>query len=104
MLTERLVAGLTALPGVRLFTPAQAASRVALVSFQVEGWRPLDLARALERDFAILVGAGLYGASEACRSIGAYPCGTVRLSPGWSTSEEEIDRAIAAVATLARVP
>jgi len=104
VLTERLVAGLTALPGVRLFTPAQAASRVALVSFQVEGWRPLDLARALERDFAILVGAGLHGASEACRSIGAYPCGTVRLSPGWSTSEEEIDRAIAAVATLARAP
>ena len=36
-----------------------------------------------------------------CGTLGTLPEGTVRLAPGWATTEEEIDRAIEAVIALA---
>ncbi len=103
-LTERLVAGLETIPGVQILSPVDLPQRVAVVSCLVSGWRPVDLANVLEKAYGIVVGAGLHGASEACRTLGAYPHGTIRLSPGWCTSEEEIDRVILALAELARKP
>jgi|DewCreStandDraft_2_1066082.scaffolds.fasta_scaffold00001_323 selenocysteine lyase/cysteine desulfurase len=103
-LTDRLVAGLETIPGVRLLSPSDPQRRVAVISCLVSGWRPVDLASVLEKTYGIVVGAGLHGASEACRTLGAYPHGTVRLSPGWCTTEEDIDRVILAVAELARTP
>ncbi len=101
-LTERLVRGLERIPGVTVV--GQATQRAPLVSVVVEGWRASDVGERLERGYGILCSTGLHGAADACRSLGAFPHGTVRFSPGWRTTEEDVDRVLEAVAELARTP
>ncbi|MCX7624170.1 MAG: aminotransferase class V-fold PLP-dependent enzyme [Thermomicrobium sp.] len=103
-LTFRLLRGLARIPGVELLGGCEHAGRVPIVSCLVQGWRPQELSDALERCYGILCAAGFHGAADACRALGAFPYGTVRLSPGWSTSEEDVDRVVEAIAELARQP
>lgn len=100
-LTTQLVLGLEEVEGVVVHGPADPARRVAVVSISVAGWEPSDLAAALDSSFGIAVRAGLHCAPLAHRSIGTFPEGTVRLSPGWTTTTEEISIAVAAIRELA---
>jgi cysteine desulfurase/selenocysteine lyase len=103
-LTDRLVRGLRGIPGVRVLSPDDPDRRVAVVSFVVEGWNPADLGAVLDQTYGIACRAGLHCAPDACRALGVFPQGTVRFSPGFFTTEQEIDQAIAAVHELARTP
>lgn len=100
-LAATLIAGLGEIDGVRVHGPADLAQRVAVVSISVAGWDPMDAAAALDSSFGIAVRAGLHCAPLAHRSIGTFPGGTIRLSPGYATTAEEIAAAVAAVRELA---
>ncbi len=91
MLGERLRNQLGALPGCTLYGPLDATERTGLVSCGFDGWDPAVLAFYLDHEYNGAVRAGLHCAPLAHRSIGSYPLGTLRLSPGWFTTEEEID-------------
>ncbi len=104
VLADRLVQGLSAIPGVRVLSPSDTRRRVAVVSFVVDGWSPADLGDVLDRSFGIACSTGLHCSPDACRTLGVFPRGTVRFSPGFFTTEQEIDLAIAAVHELARTP
>lgn len=98
--TEQLLAGLAGLPHVRVPGPA-ARERVGVVSLTVEGSDSRDVAAILDADFGIEVRAGLHCAPRIHERIGTMGSGgTVRFSPGFATTAEEIDRVIEAVAAL----
>ncbi len=101
-ITTRLIDGLAEIPGVRVLSPDDENRRAAVVSFTVEGWEPSDLGAALDSNFEIACRTGLHCAPEACEALGAFPFGTIRFSPGYFTTAEEIDEAIGAVSELAR--
>ncbi|MDP9473708.1 MAG: aminotransferase class V-fold PLP-dependent enzyme [Chloroflexota bacterium] len=103
-LTRRLIAGLEGIEGVRVCNPPAGAPQAAVVSCVVDGWSPADVGSVLDQSFDIACRTGLHCAPDACRTIGAFPEGTVRLSPGCFTTEDEIDAAIAAVAEIASTP
>ncbi|MEJ7761401.1 MAG: aminotransferase class V-fold PLP-dependent enzyme [Thermomicrobiales bacterium] len=103
-LTTRLVAGLAAIPGVTVLAAGDPARQAAVVSFVARGWSPQEVAMVLDQSFDIACRAGLHCAPEACRALGVFPAGTVRFSPGPFSTAEEIDTAIAAVATIATAP
>lgn len=88
-LAERLEAGLEALPGVRVSRPARRGTGV--VSFVVSGMNPGDVGRLLDEGFDIAVRTGLHCAPLAHRTFGTFPEGTVRVSPGFATTGDEID-------------
>lgn len=100
-LAARLLAGLRDIPGVRAYGTADPQRRVGVVSLTMRGWEPVDLGAALDSAFGVAVRAGLHCAPVAHRTLGTFPRGTVRLSPGIFTTEEEIDRALAALRELA---
>jgi cysteine desulfurase/selenocysteine lyase len=52
---------------------------------------PSDVGTACNRA-GICVRVGLHCAPVAHRTIGSFPQGTVRISPGYFTREEEIDQ------------
>ncbi len=81
---------LAPLPGMAIHGPSFPANRSGLLSFTVEGMDASSLAFMLDQRFDIAVRAGLHCAPLAHRSLGTYPAGTVRVSPGWSTSNDEI--------------
>lgn len=101
-LLEALLRGLRDVPGTRIVGPATGVARVASVSLTMEGWDPARLAQELDRRFGIAVRAGLHCAPLAHRTAGTFPDGTIRLSPGWKTTEAEIDAAVLALDWLAR--
>ena len=72
-----------------------------MVSFTLDGWEPAEIGAILDQSFEIACRTGLHCAPDACRTIGAFPQGTVRFSPGPFTTADEIDAAIAAVTEIA---
>lgn len=96
-LTARLIEVLLDTPGVRVFGPGRADRQAAVVSFSVDGLEASDVAVALEERAGICCRSGLHCAPLAHRQIGTFPTGTVRLSPGPFTREDDINRTIDAL-------
>ncbi len=119
-LTRRLYSGLASLPGVRVLGPQEGVVRLPLVAFVVDGMHHALVAARLSAEFAIGVRHGCFCAHPyLMRLIGLSPAqvaayrravhrhdrrdspGAVRASAGLSTTVEDVDRLVAAVAALA---
>ena len=100
--TARLLEGLRRIPGIRLVGRPGVEGRTAVVSVDFLGRDNAEAACRLEYR-GVLTRCGLHCAPRAHRTLGTYPGGTVRLTPGHTTTEEEIDRAVEAVAEAAGV-
>lgn len=82
---------LAAVSGITLRGPSDPALRGGVLSFTVAGMDPASLAFMLDQNFDIAVRAGLHCAPQAHRTLGTFPDGTLRISPGWFNTSEEID-------------
>jgi len=78
------------IPGVTLYGPVNPSVRCSVLSFTADGVDSALLAAELDYGFGIAVRAGLHCAPLAHRTLGTLPGGTVRVSPGWFTTSEEI--------------
>lgn len=101
-LTNRLIEGLTHVPGVTLFGAKASERQAAVISFTVNGYEPGEVGVILDQAFDIKARSGLHCTPEAHRSIGTHPKGTVRVSPGYFNTPEEIDQTIQAIAAIAK--
>ena len=81
---------LAELPEVTLYGPSDPALRGSVLSFTVAGTDPAALAFMLDHSHDIAVRAGLHCAPQAHRTLGAFPGGTLRMSPGWFSTGEDI--------------
>ena len=99
-LTQQFLLGLSDIP-VRVAGPGSAKRQVGVISVDFEGRDNAEAAFALERDFGILTRCGLHCAPSAHRVLRTFPGGTVRFSIGYSTTEAEIDAAVAAIRQVA---
>lgn len=99
-LCRRLLAGLAQLPGVTLHGPPAAEPRCPVISLSLAGRQVSDLALRLDREFAIMARAGLHCSPAAHRTLGTFPQGTLRLSPGWFTTEAEVEDCLAALTEI----
>jgi selenocysteine lyase/cysteine desulfurase len=99
-LCQRLIEGLAAIPGVQVHSPPDGTA--LCVSFSVAGLGPEAVALWLEREFGVLCRPGLHCAPAAHAYLGTQPDGSVRLSPGWGNTPDEIGMAIDAVERIAR--
>lgn len=99
--TDRLVASLGELPGVRVLGPARGEPRVPVVSLNIHGYDPQEIAAALDTT-GVECRAGLHCAARIHQAIGSDAAGgTVRLSPGFSTTSAEADATIQVIRQLA---
>ncbi|MEN6472786.1 MAG: aminotransferase class V-fold PLP-dependent enzyme [Syntrophaceae bacterium] len=101
-LTEQLLAGLTALEGVRVYGPPTAHERTAVVSFTLANLSPSDAALILDEEYDILCRPGLHCAPAAHKIIGTFPEGTIRFSLSFFNTPAQIDRALSALDHLIR--
>jgi len=100
-LVERLWHGLSEVAGVQLQGPLPGEPRVGVLSFTLAGWEPTDVGVVLDETFDIQCRPGLHCAPGAHRALGTFPGGSVRLSPGYFNTLDEVDAVIAAVRALA---
>ena len=101
-LMRQLLDGLAAIRGVTLYGGLKTAERTATLSFNVAGMRPSELGLALDEEVGVQARTGLHCAPAAHRTVGTYPGGSVRFSPGYFTTEAEMEAALAGVAAIAR--
>jgi len=99
-MTRYLLEGLSGLP-LRIPGPKDAEKRVCVVSLDFPGRDNALIADRLEREHGILTRVGLHCAPHAHRTLGTFPQGTVRLSPGHMTTDAEISRVLRAVRCIA---
>jgi cysteine desulfurase family protein len=101
-LTERLLGGLMAIEHVQVYGPANMGERTGVISFNIEGRDPVFVADELDRTYDIACRAGLHCAWLAHKAQGTDQAGTVRLSLGALSTEQDVDVALAAVRTTAQ--
>jgi cysteine desulfurase family protein (TIGR01976 family) len=100
-LVEHVWRGLTGIQGVRLFGPPPTAPRTPTVSFTVGSVPSAEVCRRLA-DLGLFASHGDFYASTAVERLGCSREGLVRVGCACYTTEEEIDRLLAAVREIAR--
>jgi selenocysteine lyase/cysteine desulfurase len=91
---------LSELEQVTVYKPEVRGTGV--VSCTIEGMNPADAGFILDEAFDIAVRTGLHCAPLAHKTLGTYPEGTVRISPGCFTSSEDIKQLIDALQIIIR--
>lgn len=99
---NRLHDALQRIPGVTVYGTKRAADRGPLLSFTLDGMDPSDLAYILDAGYEMVVRTGLHCAPLIHRRLGTQEKGTVRVSVGYQTGEEELEKLIDAVDEISR--
>lgn len=99
-LTQRLWQRLDEIGGYEVFGHRDMARRVGTISFRGESLAAAELGGILDESFDIAVRPGLHCAPYIHRSLGTFPEGTVRVSPGPFNTAEDIDRLAQALAEI----
>ncbi len=89
-LTQMLMDGLGEIPAIRLYGPEGTQNRLPLVSLNMKGMPPSELALLLDKEFGIMTRPGLHCAPLAHKALESFPQGTLRLSLSSFTTQEEI--------------
>ena len=101
-LTEKLLQGLLKIEGVTVYGPGTAEKQLATVSFNLQEKAPSEVGLRLDEDFGILCRVGLHCAPAAHRTLKTFPEGTVRFGLSYLNREVEVEKALQAVARIAR--
>jgi cysteine desulfurase / selenocysteine lyase len=102
MLADALIEGLAQIAGVKLYIVKDKSKRGPVVSFNIEGYEPGEVGAILDQAFDIKVRTGLHCAPIAHKSLGTFPRGTVRVSPGYFNTPGEIETALQSIVKIAR--
>ncbi len=100
-LTDRLLEGLSRIPGVTVYKVKDRAKQAPVISFNLEDSTPGEAGAILDQAFDIKVRTGLHCAPAAHRTLGTFPLGTIRLSPGYFNTREEVDFTVEAIEKIA---
>ncbi len=101
-LTEKLVAGLKEIPGVRLYCLDDLRDHISVISFNVEGMDAADVGTMLDVDHNIACRTGLHCAPLVHEHLGTDKIhGAVRFGIGPFNTNEHIETAIKAVREIA---
>lgn len=88
---------------VILYGPSPDENRVAVLSFSIKGWDPEDIGGMLSQNYEVFVRTGLHCAPLAHKTIGTYGddgVGTVRVSPGYFTTNKELKEFLRAIKNI----
>jgi selenocysteine lyase/cysteine desulfurase len=98
---RRLRDGLAAIEGVRLYCADLDHDHLPVFVFNIDGLPADQAGTFLDVEYDIITRTGLHCAPQVHEGIGTFDeNGTVRFSPGIFTTDEEVERAIEAVAAV----
>src|SRR6266852_5221640 len=99
-LTERLWQKLNEIGGFQVFGHRDMSKRVGTLSIHTDAVAAPELGGILDQAFDIAVRPGLHCAPYIHRSLGTFPDGTVRVSPGAFNTVADIDLLARALAEI----
>lgn len=101
-LSTILTEGLRQIQGAKVYGPLAEHDRCGVVSFSITGVDPGELEERLDEAFGIIGRSGLHCNPGAHALLGTLQSGgCMRLSPGYFTARDDVERALDAVRLLA---
>ncbi len=100
-LTGTILEGLATINGVIIYGIQSTEGRTPVVLFNIDGTPPREVAGILNREFNIATRGGIHCAPLTHNALGNGTDGGVRVSPGPTTTADEISRFIEAIETIA---
>jgi cysteine desulfurase family protein len=100
-LTERLRQRLEEIGAYDVFGHRDPAQRVGTLSIRSENLPAAEIGGILDQAFSIAIRPGLHCAPYIHRSLGTFPEGTVRVSPGPFSTDQDIDCLVRALKEIA---
>ena len=88
---QKLLDGLRPLKRVRIYGEPDNGRRLPIILMNIEGVQPSDVAYECNKA-GICVRVGLHCAPVSHKTVGTFPEGAVRISPGYFTEDPEIER------------
>lgn len=101
-MTEMLTNGLSSIAGLEIYGPKNLKEKTAVLAMNIKGVDCGELSMALDYEYKIITRSGLHCAPLAHQTIGTYERGACRFSPGYFTSEEEIEKVIKAIYEISK--
>lgn len=101
-LTDAMLAGLRKINGVTIYGTGDSRRQTATVSIDMEGFVSSRLTEILDRTYGIMTRPGLHCAPAAHRTIGTYPCGTLRISAGYFNTLDDVSLLIDALQSISK--
>lgn len=99
-LRRRVLEGLKSIQGIKIFGSQNEHQTTSAVSFLIPGFEPADASVILDQSFNIAVRSGLHCAPLCHEFLGTSPLGTVRASPGFFNTIEDVNCLLKAVGQL----
>jgi cysteine desulfurase family protein len=99
-MVQRIIDLALANPKFTLYGPPTAANRVGTVSFTIEGYTPQEAGSILDESFGIAVRPGLHCSPYAHKTLGTFPDGTIRVSPGHFNTDAELEALLDALTQI----
>jgi len=99
-LTELLCNRLDEIGAYQVFGHRDMSRRVATISFRCEVLPAAELGGILDQAFDIAIRPGLHCAPYIHQSIGTFPDGAIRVSPGPFNTEDDIQQLAEALAEI----
>jgi len=96
-LTKFFIEKLKEIEPILIYGPEATEERLPLISLNIRNIISSELAYILDKDYGIMVRAGLHCSPLAHQSINTLPQGSVRFSLGCFTTEEDIKYTIEAI-------
>ncbi|MDR2197064.1 MAG: aminotransferase class V-fold PLP-dependent enzyme [Coriobacteriales bacterium] len=91
------LAGMQQIKGLRIVGTQDADSSLCVLAIEVPGLDIGAIAYRLDSKHRVITRCGLHCAPWANRSLGTFPKGTIRLSPGYFTKKSEVTLTLAAL-------
>ncbi len=102
-LMELLIDGLRDIPGTRLYGPCDPARQLSVLSFTLDDVDPAEVATFLGEVKGIHVRVGLHCSPFSHKTMGSYPEGTVRVSPGIYNTPGDVEALIDGVRQMQEI-
>ena len=93
-MTEMLIEGLYKINGIRLFGAGKKKKRTNVVSIETEGIDEAEVSALLLDRAGIETRVGLHCSPSSHKTLGTFPRGTLRFSPGPFTTKDEINETL----------
>jgi len=100
-MVKRIMERLSDDPRFDVYGSGDPARQVGTVSINLQGYEPSDAGSILDDSFDIAVRPGLHCAPYTHKRLGTFPSGTVRISPGFFNTDQELDSLIDALDQMA---
>jgi len=90
------------IPRAKVYGPPAGEEQLGLISLNIAGINPYDLALRLDEQFGIMVRAGLHCAPQAHQALGTLEVGAVRVSVGYFNTVEHMEQLLEALIKISK--